>query len=113
MVQSQDVQVARRGLTDSDNPGAGLLSELGIGRNVEKDDIRAVLLEVDCRRIDPHTRDQDLNRALPVIEGRHSVLSLPLLMLGSNADHVETQNEQKHLHQPGGGGPVAEHNDFT
>ena len=98
MVQSQDVQVARRGLIDSDNPSAGLLSGLGIKRNVEKDDIRAVLLEVDCRRTDPHTRDQDLNRALSVIEGRHSVLSLSLLMLGSNVDHVETQNEQKHLH---------------
>lgn len=51
--------------------------------------------------------------ALPVIEGRHTVLSLPLLMLGSNTDHVETQNEQKHLHQSNEKGPIAKHNDFT
>ena len=98
MVQSQDVQVARRSLIDFDNSSAGLLSGLGIRRNVEKDDIRAILLEIDCRRIDFHIRDQDLNKAFAIFEDRHNVFSLPLFVLNSNVDHVETQNEEKHLH---------------
>lgn len=54
--------------------------------------------------------DQDLHRACRIVEGVDRLLTLPLLVLGSNAEYVEAEDEHEDLHQPGGRRPVAEDN---
>lgn len=101
VVRSQDVHAAGGGLPNANDPAAGLLGGLSIGGDIQEDDVGTVLLEVNRGWTDPDAGDQHLNRVVRIVEEPHGVLSLLLLVLRPNTDHVEPQEEHQHLHEPG------------
>lgn len=71
MIGGQDVNGASSLLTDADDTAGGLLGGLGIRWDIDKDDVGAVLLQVQAGGGDLHRRDENLHLVLGVVESCH------------------------------------------
>lgn len=64
MIGGQDVNGAGSLLADADDTAGGLFGGLGIRWDVDKDDVGAVLLQVQAGGGDLHRRDENLHMVL-------------------------------------------------
>ena len=113
MVHCEDPSERRTPLNQSNYTACGLKRVLGVGRDIDKDDIGAIFVQIQGSRRDAEGGDENLNAVIGVLERLDRGFSIGGFVASSDSDHVGTEVGQKPFSHPLGHWPVRKHDQLA